>query len=164
VFVIVFSLVLVKVSSSLNIDSVYVYTKLASLTQTQGGPTDMSIAMRSEFLRTALHMFLDSVLIGKGLGAFTAMHHFVTHDDYAFLLCDMGLVGLILFMSSAIYSLRMLVRRSLPIYLLLPFYIYLLFINAYTFPIYVIYLGILMNYSDETKKSRSWQMLHRGKL
>jgi O-antigen ligase len=128
----------------------YFYEKFQSVATLQpiAGHTNMS--MRKEYIFISLNYLLSHPLFGIGLGNFEYNIR-PTHNDYAFFLSDMGIIGFLLFIGIIGYSLHLFYLRKLPLYLILPFYVNLLFINAYVFPFFWLICGIILGINRKHK-------------
>lgn len=129
----------------------YFYGRLQSAATLQPMAGHASIIERKEFLFTSLNYLTSHPLFGIGLGNFEYYNIAPTHNDYAFLLSDMGMIGFFLFIGIVGYSLYLFYRRKYPFYLILPFYVNLLFINAYAFPFFWLICGIILGISRKHK-------------
>jgi len=137
---------------SIDINLDYFYREFISISTLQDVPGGTSISVRKEFLLTSSNYFSSHPVFGIGLGDFEYYNSSPTHNDYAFLLADIGIVGFLLFMVVIGYSFHLFYVRKLPLYLILPFYISLLFINAYTFPFFWLVSGIILGHRGLSKR------------
>lgn len=136
---------------SIDINLDYLYREFISINTLQDVPGGASISMRKEFLLTSSNYFSSHPVFGIGLGDFEYYNSCPTHNDYAFLLSDIGTVGFLLFMVIMGYSFHLFYVRKLSLYLILPFYVNLLFINGYTFPFFWLICGTMLGYKRLSK-------------
>ncbi|MFT6846119.1 MAG: hypothetical protein ACJAUV_002323 [Flavobacteriales bacterium] len=118
-----------------------------------------SITERASLIKLALNDFYLHPFFGRGLGTFelTNVIGKITHNDYLFFLCSFGIIGLLLFLFFEWKVLQKLNKRGLAT-LIAPFFIDLTFINAYTFPLFPIFLGLyfsnLFLFEENFRKGR----------
>lgn len=143
-------------SIGINLD--YLYRESISIGTLQDVAGGTSISMRKESLLTSLNYFSGHPLFGIGLGDFEYYNSSSTHNDYAFLLSDTGIVGFLVLMVIIGYSFHLFYVRKLPLYLILPFYVNLLFVNGYTFPFFWLICGIMLGYKRLSKRVESQEL------
>ena len=125
-------------------EAIDAYNKLISLYENDGDvSTDSSATEREEFIRIGINNLSKNIFFGNGLGYFLTVNPYkkVTHNDYIFFLSDMGLIGFFLYLSILFLSLYLLKELK---FLVVPFYLDLLFINAYNVAFFWILLGIYL--------------------
>lgn len=85
------------------------------LTRLQSLTTNHSAMQRLVFMRDGLAMWKQTPIFGRGLGGFenglaSVQSHFYetkyAHNHYVQLLCDLGIIGLILFVSILVFAVR----------------------------------------------------------
>lgn len=143
--------------SSPTLETAHVLKKLKTLVtffEMGNSRADTSMSERSYLLSFAIDNLATNpknLIIGSGLGAFQLSNVYgkVTHNDYVFFIHDLGIFGLIIFIVLQITVWRVVViRNKYPYYLLIPFYIDLVFINAYNFLLFWLLAGMLTGCSS----------------
>lgn len=130
----------------------YLEERAASLTSDETDlRTSGSVYERKYYVRYGTKLFLSQPVLGSGLGNFekSNRYHKLSHNDYIFLLADLGTLGLLAFLVFAISILIVFYHHGIPLYFLLVFFIDLLFINAYSFPVFWIVLAIALAYKND---------------
>jgi O-antigen ligase len=116
-----------------------------------GGTESNSINERKYFLNHGLEMFAESPVLGNGLGGFQSsnVHKKVTHNDYLFFLTDTGLLGFLNYLSIIVLSILLIRKKGHSSFFLMPFFVDLLFINAFLFPLFWFLLALFLTNKKE---------------
>ena len=117
-----------------------------------GQQGDGSTSERLYYIQFGLEQFVRNPVAGDGLGDFQRANKYgkLSHNDYIFMLADMGGLGLFTYLCFVGAAILIMIRKRIPVYLLLPFWIDLMFINAYTFPLFWAMLGIILASAPQT--------------
>lgn len=115
---------------------------------------DASVSERTFFLSFASEKIAQNpinMIIGFGLGAFQMLNPYkkVTHNDYIFFLFDLGILGLFIYLFFILLLFLNFKKKNIPIYLILPFFFDLIFINAYNFLLFWIIIGLFLGINDK---------------
>jgi len=142
----------VKINYNVFNEAIDAFSKLILLYEGQDN-SDSSVSEREIFIKQGIANLADKPILGNGLGYFLVNNPYekVSHNDYIFLLSDMGLLGFIVYILFIIV-LNYRLKYTYYFYYLLPFFIDLLFVNAYTVPLFWILSGLYLGQASQMKK------------